>query len=217
MPRRPDPATATATGTTTRRRRSRRPRLLTWGAAAVVVLLAPVVWVQAVGQTLIVADPATVPATDVALVLGAGLRPDGSPSTYLRRRLDAAAGLSASGTVRSILVSGDGLLASHDEPGSMRDYLLDRGVPVDAIVLDREGVDTTASCVRAHEVFGVDRAVVITQDYHLRRALFSCRQAGIDVAGIGVAASSVQPEQFLLWHARELPASIKAAWDAVLG
>ncbi len=148
-------------------------------------------------------------------MLGAGLGAGGTPSPYLRRRLDAAADLYAAGQVTTILASGDGVLASHDEPGAMRDWLLARGVPDSAIVLDREGVDTTASCVRAHEVFGVDRAVVITQDYHLRRALFSCGSAGIDVVGVGVSAQSAKPAQALWWHIREAPASVKAAWDAI--
>ncbi len=185
--------------------------------AAAVLALAPAVWVQAVGQTRVVADPAEVRPSGVALVLGAGLAPDGSPSPYLRRRLDAAVDLYAAGQVTTILASGDGVLASHDEPGAMRDWLLARGVPDSAIVLDREGVDTTASCVRAHGVFGVDRAVVITQDYHLRRALFSCRSAGIDVVGVGVSAQSAKPTQALWWHVREAPASVKAAWDALAG
>jgi vancomycin permeability regulator SanA len=189
-----------------------------WALVAVAVLaLTPAVWVQAVGQTRVVADPAEVRPRGVALVLGAGLAPDGSPSPYLRRRLDAAVDLYAAGQVTTILASGDGVLASHDEPGAMRDWLLARGVPDSAIVLDREGVDTTTSCIRAREVFGVDRAVVVTQDYHLRRALFSCRSAGIDVLGIGVSAQSAKPVQALWWHVREAPASVKAAWDALAG
>jgi len=199
-------------------RRSRRLRVAGWAlSAAAALALAPAVWVQALGQTRVVASPAEVRPSGVALVLGAGLAPDGSPSPYLRRRLDAAAELYAAGQVTTILASGDGVLDSHDEPGAMRDWLLARGVPDSAIVLDREGVDTNASCVRAHEVFGVDRAVVITQDYHLRRALFSCQSAGIDAVGVGVSAQSAKPAQALWWHVREAPASIKAAWDAVSG
>lgn len=201
------------------RRRLRRPRprrrtvaLVAGGLA--LVLAAPVVWVQAVGQTAVVADAAEVPDTSVALVLGAGLRPDGSPSTYLRRRLDAAADLYARGAVRVILVSGDATRADHDEPTAMRDWLVAGGVPAAAVVRDHAGVDTHDSCVRAHDVFGVDAAVVVTQTYHLRRALFSCAQAGIDVTGIGVSAASVRPVQAAVWRLREVPASARAAWDA---
>ena len=174
-------------------------------------------WVQLVGQAAVVAHPRDVARHDVAIVLGAGLEADGSPSPYLRRRLDAAADLYARGVVSTVLVSGDGVRPSHDEPGAMRRWLLDRGVPDQAIVLDREGVDTTASCVRAHDVLGVSSAVVVTQDYHLRRALFSCRETGIDAVGIGVSATSVTPAQAVVWHVREVPASVKAAWDAMAG
>lgn len=199
-------------------RRSRRLRVAGWALlAAGVLALAPAAWVQVVGQTRVLAGPAGVRPGGVALVLGAGLAADGTPSPYLRRRLDEAADLYAAGQVTTVLASGDGVLASHDEPGAMRDWLLARGVPDSAIVLDREGVDTTASCVRAREVYGVDRAVVITQDYHLRRALFSCRAAGIDVVGLGVSAQSARPAQALWWHVREAPASVKAAWDAIAG
>ena len=184
------------------------------GAVAVVVLV-PFLWVQGVGQSRVRGDE--VPARDVALVLGAGLRPDGTPSTYLRRRLDAAADLYAAGTVAVILVSGDNATVSHDEPSAMRDWLVDRGVPEDAVVRDFAGLDTHDTCVRAHEVFGVTSAVVITQDYHLRRALFSCTQAGIDVVGRGVSSSSVEPAKAVMYRVRELPASLKAAWDALTG
>src|SRR6478735_2650902 len=191
----------------------RRRRRVSWLVAGLVVLAlaAPLLVVQGVGRAH-ARGLGDVPETPVALVLGAGLRPDGSPSTYLRRRLDAARSLYDAGTVRVILVSGDHGTASHDEPAAMRDYLVDAGVPADRIVLDGAGFDTHDSCVRAHQVFGVRRAVVLTQSYHLPRALFSCRAAGIDVTGVGVSAASVQPEQAALWRVREIPASYKAAW-----
>jgi vancomycin permeability regulator SanA len=83
------------------------------------------------------------------------------------------------------------------------------------VVEDGGGLDTHDTCVRAHDVFGVDRAVVVTQDYHVRRALFSCTAAGIDVIGVGVSAASVTREQAVTWRLRELPASWKAFWDGI--
>ena len=197
------------------RRRRRRLALLV-AALVVLVLAAPLVVVQAVGRshTRAIAD---VPDTPVALVLGAGLRPDGSPSTYLRRRLDAARSLYDRGTVRVILVSGDNGTVQHDEPTAMRDYLVANGVPSHKVVLDYAGFDTHDSCVRAHQVFGVDAAVIVTQDYHLPRAVFSCTAAGMDVTGVGVSSASVTREQALTWRLREIPASYKAAWDALVG
>jgi len=191
--------------------------LLRTAVIVVALVLAPALWVQVVGQTRVRPGVSDVSRTDVAIVLGAGLRPDGTPSTYLRRRLDAAAELYARGTVGVILVSGDNSTTQHDEPTAMRDWLVGLGVPEDRVVRDFAGLDTHDSCVRAHEVFGVTDAVVITQDYHLRRALFSCREAGIDVVGLGVSSTSVEPIKAVLYRVREIPASIKAAWDALTG
>ena len=183
-------------------------------AAASALVVGPILWVQGLGQTEVRAAD-DVPTTAVALVLGAGLRPDGSPSVYLARRLDAARELYARGAVDVVLVSGDNAHANHDEPTAMLDWLVAHGVPADHVVRDHAGFDTHDSCVRAHDVFGVDAAVVVTQDYHLRRALFSCTEAGIAVTGVGVSSASVRPVQAMSWRARELPASWRAAWDAV--
>lgn len=195
-------------------RRSRRRVVAVVAAALAVLVAAPVVWVQAVGRSH-VRDADDVPDRPVALVLGAGLRPDGTPSTYLRRRLEAARRLYADGTVRVVLVSGDNTTRWHDEPTAMRDWLVDHGVPDAAIVSDFAGVDTHDTCVQAHDVFRVTGAVVVTQDYHLPRALFSCGAAGIDVVGVGVSSRSVEPAKAVLYRVRELPASGWAAFDAL--
>ncbi|MGY4645163.1 SanA/YdcF family protein [Cellulomonas sp. URHB0016] len=196
-------------------RRPRRRLVIVVAAALVVLVAAPVLWVQVLGQSR-VRDAGDVPDRPVALVFGAGLRPDGSPSTYLRRRLDAARRLYEDGTVRVVLVSGDNTTVWHDEPTAMRDWLVAHGVPGRAVVQDFAGVDTHDTCVRAHDVFGVTGAVVVTQDYHLRRALFSCVEAGIDAVGVGVSSRSVEPAKALRYRVRELPASGRAAVDAVM-
>lgn len=191
-------------------------RLVAVGAGVLgAAVLGTFLVVQGVGQSGVRASVDDVPDTPVVIVPGAGLRPDGSPSTYLRRRLDAAAGLYARGTVRVVLVSGDNSTRWHDEPTAMRDWLVERGVPADRIVRDHAGLDTHDTCVRAHDVFGVEEAVVVTQSYHLRRMLFSCREAGIDVTGVGVSAASVEPGKAVVYRVREVPASLRAAWDAV--
>lgn len=199
--------------------RRRRRRWLRRLVLAVVVLAlvvgAPIAWVQLTGRAAERAL-ADVPDEPVALVLGAGIAANGQPSPYLRRRLDAAAELYRDGRVTTVLVSGDHSTPYHDEPAVMRTYLLAHGVPDSAIVRDDAGLDTHASCVRAHDVYGVDRAVVITQDYHLPRALFTCRHAGIDAVGVPVSAASARPWQAVAWHVREAPASLRAALDAVV-
>ncbi|WP_456785931.1 SanA/YdcF family protein [Cellulomonas sp. P5_C5] len=194
---------------------STRRRRAAWvvGGVLLALVAVPILAVQAVGQSKVRTDDDS-PAS-VALVLGAGLRPDGSPSVYLARRLDAARELYERGEVDVLLVSGDNGTPQHDEPSAMLEWLVDHGVPADDVVRDHAGFDTHDSCVRAHDVFGVQDAVVVTQDYHLRRALFSCAAAGVTVTGVGVSSQSVQPVQALTWRVRELPASWRAAWDAV--
>ena len=200
-----------------RPRRRWRRRALAWGAVAgIVVVAAPVAWVQAVGRTH-TADAADVPARTVAMVLGAGLRPDGQPSTFLRRRLDAAVDVYEQGRVSVVLVTGDSSRDGHDEPTAMTDYLVAAGVPAARIVQDYAGLDTHDSAVRAATVFGVRDAIVITQDYHLPRAVFSARAAGIDAVGLGVSAASVEPSTAAWYRVREALASWRGAWDAVSG
>jgi vancomycin permeability regulator SanA len=182
-----------------------------------VAFTVPVAIVQATGHARVRHDSSEIEKADAVVVLGAGLRTDGTPSTYLRRRVEAGAELYRAGVAPTVILSGDAHDNAdgtrYDEPGSMRSWILDNdlGVPDDAIVLDREGFNTTATCRRAHDLYGARTAVVVTQDYHLRRTLYSCVEAGLDAVGVGVSAASVQPAQWAWWHVRELPASWKAA------
>lgn len=124
-----------------------------------------------------------VPPFSTLLVLGS-LVSDGEPGDYVRGRLDAAIDLYRTGNVVRIINSGNGSAAAGNEPAVMRDYLQARGVAPGVIVDDPLGVDTEASCRRARDVFGVTRLTVVTQDFHLRRAIALCRSRGIDVRGV---------------------------------
>lgn len=211
----PDPPTATPPRPAQRRGRWRRPWIIALAAAA--ALLAMVLggsnlWVRlsASGHEYTVADA---PSAPVALVLGAGLTPDGTPSAALQVRLDDAVALYSAGKVRVLLVSGDNGTPTHDEPTAMRDYLMQHGIPADKVVRDYAGFDTWDSCVRAKKIFGVNRALVVTQQFHLARAVFLCRQAGIDADGVADPHDAGNRVSFAL---REIPAAVKAAWDAIL-
>ncbi|QNS08920.1 SanA/YdcF family protein [Streptomyces xanthii] len=154
-----------------------------------------------------------VPRTDVAVVFGAGLW-DGEPSPYLAHRLDAAAELYRTGRVRAVLVTGDNSTEDYDEPDAMRDYLTRHGVPGRAVVSDYAGFDTWDSCVRARKIFGVHRAVLVSQGFHIRRAVALCEAAGVSSYGVGVD----EPHD-VTWYAggaREVIAAGKAALDAVV-
>lgn len=180
-------------------------------AVAAALVVGPYVWVQASAEEYTVAD---VPAVPAALVLGAGLHADGSPKPYLAARLRVAAELYARGKVRAILVSGDHGTVDHDEVAAMTSWLEDNGVPRHKIAGDHAGFDTNDSCHRANRIFGLDQAIVITQHYHLPRAVFLCRNAGIETYGVGAEAIGGA----ITWYRlREVAASAKAAFDIVTG
>lgn len=134
---------------------------------------------------------AEAPQAPVALVYGAGLAPGGVPSPVLAQRLDAAIALYRAGTVDSLLLSGDNSDPFHDETRAMLRYVLDRGVPPSAVEEDDAGLSTYDSSVRAHTVFGVREAVLVTQRFHLTRALYIANSVGIDAWG--VAADEGRP------------------------
>ncbi|MEU5216523.1 ElyC/SanA/YdcF family protein [Streptomyces sp. NPDC020807] len=177
-----------------------------------VLALAPATWMHtaAAGKLRTAAD---VPSRDVAVVFGAGLW-NGRPTPYLAHRLDTAAELYRTGKVRVLLVTGDNSRTSYDEPSAMRAYLTERGVPEARIVSDYAGFDTWDSCVRAKKVFGVDRAVLVTQDFHIKRAVALCDRAGVESYGVGVA----EPHDGVWYYGttREILAAGKAALDAGL-
>ncbi|MFJ8556437.1 vancomycin high temperature exclusion protein [Streptomyces microflavus] len=194
--------------------RSRRGRrLAVQGVMALCVLaLLPATWMR-VGTGSQVGTTADAPAREVAMVFGAGLW-KGRPTPYLAHRLDAAAELYRAGKVKVVLVTGDNSRVEYDEPDAMRTYLTERGVPDDRIVSDYAGFDSWDSCVRAKKIFGVDRAVLVSQGFHIHRATTLCRSAGIDAYGVGVD----EPRDATWYYGgtRELAASGKAALDALL-
>jgi vancomycin permeability regulator SanA len=126
-----------------------------------------------------------VPAAPVSLVLGAQVYPDGTPSPFLAARLDLAKQLYDAGRVHAILVSGDNMAPEYDEPDAMRAYLINAGVPSTQVIADYAGFDTYDSCVRAKKIFGVDELIVVTQGYHLPRAVATCILVGVKANGVG--------------------------------
>lgn len=162
-------------------------------------------------------DADTVPPAPVALVLGAQVDPDGTPSPFLAARLALAQRLYETGKVRVLLVSGDNSRPDYDEPSAMRTWLLQHGIPDERIVRDYAGFDTYDSCARAIRIFEVHRLIVVTQTFHVARAVALCRHLGIDATGVG--DDSVRFARFDWWRAstREWGAAVKAAYDEVSG
>ncbi|MGB4594815.1 MAG: ElyC/SanA/YdcF family protein [Anaerolineaceae bacterium] len=153
----------------------------------------------------------------VVIVPGAGLTRAGTPSAALGDRLDEAIKLYQAGKVQKLLLSGDNRFIDYNEPGSMREYCLAQGIPDADIVLDFAGRRTYDTCYRAKVIFGVEQAIIVTQQYHLSRAVFLCDQLGIEVKGVAVDQSDYIPERYAYWQFREVFATVSAAWDIFVG
>ena len=194
----------------------RKYRWLKWTGLALVILVVLALVPAGVAQIASierVLTTQTVEPHDVAIVFGAGLEGDG-PGPYLTARLVVARDLYFQGKARVILVSGDHTTPYHDEPGVMQTWLVSQGVPAARIVQDAAGVDTYSTCVRAREIFGVGSAILVTQSYHLPRAIATCRMTGLDAVGVG--DDTVRPVYPGLWRSyqvREVAADINMLWQ----
>lgn len=150
-----------------------------------------------------------VPPRRVAVVFGAGITADGRPMAALADRVRTAVELYDAGKVEKLLMTGDNRFVDYNEPESMRQYALAHGVPDGDIVLDYAGRRTYDSCYRANYIFGVQDAILVTQHFHLDRALYTCDKLGIDV--VGVAADRRPYAAIRFWWLREL-AAVTRAW-----
>ena len=121
---------------------------------------------------------------DCILVLGAGLQPDGSPSPMLRERIDMGIRLYEAGAAPKLLMSGDHGRADHDEVNAMKDAAMADGIPSEDIFMDHAGFSTYDSLYRAEAIFGAERVIIVTQAYHLPRALYIASRLGLEAVGI---------------------------------
>jgi SanA protein len=162
-------------------------RLLVSGLLAPLVLVGTLnAWVlgEARGR-LHEPTAADMPAVPIAMVLGTSpRRPDGMPNRHFQRRLDAAAALYAAGNVQKLVVSGATAGKYYDEPRDMRAGLIARGVPESAIVQDRRGVRTFDSVLRLKDDFHATRCAIISDAWHVPRALFIADRIGLDAVGV---------------------------------
>ena len=144
---------------------------------------------------------------DCILVLGASVRPGGIPSDMLRDRLDTGIELYKLGASDRFLMSGDHAEVYYDEVNAMKNYAKDAGVDSSVIFMDHAGLSTYESMYRAKEIFGVEKVVIVTQEYHLSRAVYDAKALGIDAYGV---ASDQHVYQNMLWnHTREFMARNK--------
>lgn len=154
-----------------------------WGLAAVTGCYAKI---GSYGKFIVQDMPAVAKAfaePPVGIVPGGGIE-HGQPRPLLKDRLDAAAELVKTGVVRKLIVSGDNRVVQYNEPEVMRDYLVNqKAVPADLVQLDNAGRSTYETCERAKKVFGLDRALMISEATHLPRAIYVCRSFGIETYG----------------------------------
>jgi len=194
-----------------KRRKRLRSWLIIFALLLILLILFPFVVVQLITSTnqgRMYNSVQQIPARPVAMVFGAGLNRDGSPSWVLADRLDGAIALYKAGKVKQLLMTGDQV--GNIEVNSMRNYAIKHGVPASAILGDNEGLRTYDSCYRAINNFGITSAILVTQAYHLPRALYLCSSFGIDAVGLKAGINSEYPDQ-ANYSTREF-AAVFVAW-----
>ncbi|MDA0166127.1 YdcF family protein [Solirubrobacter ginsenosidimutans] len=173
-----------------------------------------IVWLG--GRSPVTTDTAKVPHAQAALILGAQVYRDGKPSIMLADRVTAGAELYKAGRVDKLLLSGDHSRKDYDEVGTMRRLLLAQGIPAQDIFTDHAGFDTWDSAQRARRVFDVQSAVVVTQKFHMARALYDARRAGLKVTGYAADRRDYGRVMRRL-EVREAAARVKTLGDAITG
>ena len=133
-------------------------------------------------EKIITAEEAT--DADCILVLGCGVREDGSPSLMLRDRLEKGIELYEAGTAPKLLMSGDHGRKDYDEVNLMKSYAMGKGVPSEDIFMDHAGFSTYDSMYRARDIFCAEKVIVVSQEYHLYRALYLAEKLGLEAYGV---------------------------------
>lgn len=157
-----------------------------------------------------------VPETKTALLLGTGKNlSSGLPNAYFYNRIQAAIDLYKSGKIKYIIVSGDNSTKDYNEPEDMQLTLMKYGIPKDRIVLDHAGFRTLDSVIRAKDIFGQNKLVIISQKFHNERAVFLARENGMEAFGYN--ANDVNKYAGLKTNLREYLAKAKVYWDLLFG
>jgi SanA protein len=164
------------------------------------------------GKHRIYTDVNKMPDYNIAIVFGAGLTEEGRPNSMLRDRLDSVANLYYDEKIGRILLSGDNSCAYYNEPQAMYEYLLyEHDIRAEDLVRDYAGLRTYDTCARAKNIWGVDKALLISQGYHLSRAIFTCQGLGIESTGYSATKYGYLGETY--YKSREILALHKAFWD----
>jgi SanA protein len=159
---------------------------------------------------------ANTPAAPVAVIFGAGLTRSGQPTAILKDRVETGAQLYFAGKVQKLLMSGDNRYLNYNEPEAMRQYAMSLGVPSSAIVLDYAGRRTYDTCYRARAIFGLGSVLLVTQGFHLPRALFLCDALGLQASGVEANNHRYWPPLLFIWNMREQLATVGAFLDVYI-
>jgi len=186
------------------------------GAIGAAIVVAVNAWLSATYASRIYQSSADLPddgsaAPRIAIVFGAGLTRSGGPTAVLYDRVATAVELYQRGLVNKLLLSGDNRFENYNEPEAMRRTAIKLGVPNEDLVLDYAGRRTYDSCYRAREIFGVNRAILVTQAFHLERALYLCDAFGIESVGVMADRRNYAGGAQTWWLAREAIATV-GAW-----
>ena len=186
-------------------------KILLWGFIAVFLLGFPR-RVLSTHYADRIHSPEEARSMPIAIVFGAGLRRDGRPTTVLADRVSTAVTLYQQGKVKTLLMSGSSNASGYDEAAAMLEFAISLGVPQEDILVDSEGDRTYLTCARAKNIYGVERALLVTQRYHLPRALILCDALSIESEGI---AADLRPYSAQTsWSVREVGATYRALWEA---
>ncbi len=196
--------------TARRRRRIRRFFSAALAVVCIAVLLCAAINVAVIRLTrdrILTPDEAAACGADCILVLGAGLRPDGSPSLILSGRLELGVQVYEEGAAPKLVMSGDHGQENYNEVGTMKAFAVARGVPSEDVFMDHAGFSTYESLWRVKNVFGAQRVLIVSQTYHLYRALYIARTLGLEAWGVGASVDGIRGQP--IREAREAAARVK--------
>jgi SanA protein len=161
-------------------------------------------------------DMESLPPKKIAIIFGAGITKDGRPTAVLKDRVMAGVELYQAGKIQYFLMSGDNRFENYNEPLAMKLYAMELGIPEEIIFMDFAGRRTYDTCYRAKFIFGINEAVLITQRFHLPRAIFLAQSFDMDVVGYPSDIRTYRKSTKLFWHIREMPAVFTAFVDVYL-
>lgn len=165
------------------------------------------------GQILSAEEAAALGDVDCILVLGCGVHDDGSPSDMLHDRLRRSVELYEAGAAPKLLMSGDHGRDGYDEVDAMKSFAVEAGIPTEDVFMDHAGFSTYESMVRAKEIFQAEKIIIVTQEYHLYRAIYIAEQLGMEAYGVSSDYRRYRNQDDM--NTREVLARVKDVFSCV--